>query len=144
MINWWNSYVGLPFKRDGRDRAGCDCYGIIHLIYKEQLGIELNPFSGVFVDQSPKTMIEVAKIMNQDRANWDGARSIREFDMLQLRTGRHAFHVGIALGNGHMLHIEEGIDAVIEDLSFPMWRNRVEWIYRHKLMREYLRCGNVG
>lgn len=138
-MNWWDSYVGLPFKLDGRDRSGVDCYGLICLIYEEQLGIELNPFSGIFVDESPKTMLEVAQIMNKDRDNWLNPSSIREFDMLQLRTGRHAFHVGIALNNKVMLHVEKGSDAVIENLKSPLWVNRVEWVYRHKFMQEYLR-----
>ena len=83
-VNWWDSYVGLPFKRDGRDRTGIDCYVLIYLIYKEQLEIDLNPFSGIFVDQSPETMLKVAKLMNEDRENWDRPNNIREFDMLQL------------------------------------------------------------
>lgn len=131
-MSWVNSYVGLPFKRDGRDRNGVDCYGLICLVYKEQLGIELNPFSGIFVDQAPKTMLEVARIMNKDRDNWNNPASIGPFDMLQLRTGKHAFHVGLAVDKRKFIHVEEGIDAVLEDLNSPLWKNRVEWIYRHK------------
>lgn len=138
-VNWWDSYVGLPFKRDGRDRTGIDCYGLIYLIYKEQLEIDLNPFSGIFVDQSPETMLKVAKLMNEDRENWDRPNNIREFDMLQLRTGRHAFHVGIAINEHQMMHVEEGIDVVIENILSPLWRNRIEWIYRHKYMKEFRR-----
>lgn len=117
---------------DGRDYNGVDCYGLIYLIYKEQLGIELNPFSGIFTDQSPKTMLQIAEVMNKDRNNWNSPKDIKAFDMLQLRTGRHAFHVGVAIDEKRMIHVEEGINAVIERITSPIWKNRIEWIYRHK------------
>lgn len=128
--NWPDSYVGLPFKLDGRDRSGVDCYGLVCLIYKEQFGIELNPFTGVFIDHTPETLLKVADIMRKDRDNWIKGELIRPFDMIQLRTGRHAFHVGVAIDSKTMIHIESGIDCVIEKLTSPMWKNRVEWIYR--------------
>lgn len=134
MAHWTNKYVGLQFVRDGRDFDGVDCYGLICLIYEYELGILLNPFSGIYTNDLPKTMVEIAKTMNQDRDNWDSPSEIKEYDMIQLRTGRHAFHVGIALGNNKMLHVEEGCDAVIERLNSPLWKNRIEWIYRHKCL----------
>lgn len=117
---------------DGRDYNGVDCYGLIYLIYKEQFKIELNPFSGIFTDQSAKTMLQIAEVMNKDRDNWNSPKDIKPFDMLQLRTGRHAFHVGIAIDEKRMIHVEEGINAVIERITSPIWKNRIEWIYRHK------------
>lgn len=134
---WSNGYVGLPFKYDGRDRSGVDCYGLVCLIYKEQLNIELNPFSGVFVDHTPGTLLKVADIMRKDRENWKTGKDVKEFDMIQLRTGRHAFHVGVAIDNKTMIHIEAGIDCVIEKLTSAMWKDRIEWIYRHKFMVGY-------
>lgn len=132
MKSWTDEYLGIPFKLDGRDRNGVDCYGLVYLVYKEQLGIELNSFSGIFKDTDPKTMLEIARTMDKDRSNWLSPSKLQEFDMVQLRTGRHAFHVGIYVGNGLMLHTESGIDATIENLKSPLWASRLEWIYRHK------------
>jgi cell wall-associated NlpC family hydrolase len=130
LQNWPSRYVGLPFKLNGRDRSGVDCYGLVCLIYKEQLSIELNPFKNIFIDHTPETLLKVASIMKKDRDNWIKGDSIQPFDMIQLRTGRHAFHVGVAIDSKTMIHIEYGIDCVIEKLTSPMWKNRVEWIYR--------------
>ncbi len=128
---WANNYVGLPFKADGRTREGVDCYGLVCLVYKELHNIDLNPFTGIFVEQTPEKMIEIARIMNKDRDNWLRGDKPQTFDMVQLRTGRHAFHVGIMVDGKRMLHVEEGIDSVIESIRSPLWANRIEWIYRH-------------
>lgn len=134
MKNWTDDYIGLPFKTNGRDHDGVDCYGLICLAYKEIHNIVLPSFDNVFVDEDPKTLLEVARVMNRERDNWERANTLREFDMVQLRTGKHAFHVGLSIGRGKMIHVEKGIDAVIENLNSPIWRNRIEWIYRHKCL----------
>lgn len=69
--------------------------------------------------------------MTKDRDNWISANNIEEFDMVQLRTGRHAFHVGVAVNNTSFIHVEDGISCVLERFDSPLWKNRVEWIYRH-------------
>lgn len=132
--NWTDQYVGLPFLLNGRDRQGVDCYGLIHLVYKEIHGIDLLPYQ-IFKDKTPATFLEIEKAMQLERDNWKRAYTIKQFDMVQLRTGRHAFHVGLALGRGClMMHVEEGINVVIESLNSPLWRHRIEWIYRHKCL----------
>lgn len=130
-MNWHSSYIGLEFKLDGRDRSGIDCYGLVCLVYKEQHGIELNQFTGIFIDHTPKTILKIADVMTKDRDNWISANNIEEFDMVQLRTGRHAFHVGVAVNNTSFIHVEDGISCVLERFDSPLWKNRVEWIYRH-------------
>lgn len=36
-----NGYIGLHYEIGGRDKHGIDCYGLVCLIYKEVLGIDL-------------------------------------------------------------------------------------------------------
>lgn len=42
---WADGYVGLPFKKMGRDRSGLDCWGLVRLILDEQAGVLLPAYS---------------------------------------------------------------------------------------------------
>lgn len=127
----WNKYLGLPFLPDGRDREGLDCWGLVSLIYQEELGIYLPIHNGVFKDQTPETMLAISKLMRQERENWTKVSIPQQFDVLLLRTGKHAFHVSMVIDVDRMIHIEEGIDSVIERYTGPLWKQRIEGIYRY-------------
>lgn len=47
------------------------------------------------------------------------------------RAGRPS-HVGICLGSGDFLHVEEGCKSRIDRLSSPLWKRRTEGFYRYK------------
>src|SRR5512144_1011435 len=38
---WVAEYVGIPFVDLGRDRQGCDCWGLVRLILAGQAGLAL-------------------------------------------------------------------------------------------------------
>jgi len=35
MLNWYTKYLTIPFMNKGRSFAGCDCFGLVKLIYKD-------------------------------------------------------------------------------------------------------------
>lgn len=125
-MNWSDDYINIPFRCDGRDRSGCDCYGLVCLVYRERLSIELPDYKGVFTDQSIDTLRCVAKIMTEEREKWQKVTSPQEYDMVMLRTGRYTWHVGIVIDNRRMLHVMTGINSVVEDYTGRYWGNRVE------------------
>jgi probable lipoprotein NlpC len=38
---WINDYVGVPYRHNGRDRDGWDCWGLVCAVYRDLLGVEL-------------------------------------------------------------------------------------------------------
>src|SRR4029077_7528788 len=38
---WINDYVGVPYRHNGRDRAGWDCWGLVLAVYRDRLGLTL-------------------------------------------------------------------------------------------------------
>ena len=41
-----DDWVGIPYREGGRDRSGCDCWGIVRLYLMETHGLELPSFDG--------------------------------------------------------------------------------------------------
>ena len=39
-MNWVEGYVGIPFKYNGASPSGASCWGLCHLVLKEQAGID--------------------------------------------------------------------------------------------------------
>lgn len=126
----WDQYIGIPFKPDGRDHVGLDCWGLVVTIYKEQLNIELPSWSGVFKDQSYSCLKQVARSMAIERDRWLKIDKPEPFDVVLLRTGAHVWHVGCVIDDTHMLHVMSGINSVIEPFTGLMWKHKVQE-FRH-------------
>ena len=123
---WTDEYINIPFQCDGRDRSGCDCYGLVCLVYKEQLNIELPDFKGIFTDHDIATLRRVAKEMKSYKEKWQRVQTPQLYDVVMLRTGAYTWHVGLVLDNHRMLHVMTGINSVVEDYTGRYWGNRVE------------------
>jgi len=123
---WTDEYINIPFQCDGRDRSGCDCYGLVCLVYKERLGIELPDYKGVFTDHDIATLRRVAKEMKSYKEKWQRVQTPQLYDVVMLRTGAYTWHVGLVLDNHRMLHVMTGINSVVEDYTGRYWGNRVE------------------
>ncbi len=46
MTQWTDSFIGLPHLDLGRDREGCDCWGLACIVYREELSISLPDYLG--------------------------------------------------------------------------------------------------
>lgn len=129
LVNWYNKYVGLRF-----DDNKLNCWGLVCLIYKQELNIDLPSYS----DISACDLINVARNITagKDGEEWvDVDRTdIKEFDIVVMRFGKSRFigHVGIAIDNRSLLHTEKMIDSCIVPYSHFSVRERIQCIRRHK------------
>lgn len=131
---WTDDYIGLPFCCDGRSRAGLDCGGLVILVYREQLGIEIPAHLGALVDLSPFGLRKASAEIKAELAKWVpvAKEDIRPFDVLSFRRGSiESCHVGIACSRTHMLHITRGIDACMEPFTGPQWRHKLSGAFRY-------------
>lgn len=129
---WANAYVGLPWADLGRDRTGCDCWGLARLVYAEQLGIALPSYSDAYPCAGEQA--EVAALIGRESqvGQW---RPVTDrpgpFDLLLFRRGRLASHLGVAIGGGRMLHMDGEAQARIVGLDDIRWRTRLVGAFRH-------------
>jgi len=131
LPSWAAEYVGIPYKPHGRDRLGCDCWGLLCMIWREQLGGNLPEYEGVdwYRGQKPSVIgsdaIEYASKFRQVPIE-----EARLGDGILMRMRGHPFHVGLVLTPGWMIHTHEEADSVIEPYRTMTWEKRISAIYR--------------
>ena len=130
-MSWANAYVGLPFADQGRDRTGCDCWGLVRLVFAEKLNIDLLDYQGDYVSAAEHA--EIAALINReiDVGPWERTEAPEPFDVLLFRQGRLGNHVGIRITATKMLHMARGEQAKIEDIHGARWGKRYLGAYRH-------------
>ncbi len=138
-MNWANAYVGLPWRERGRDRCGCDCWGLVRLVLAEQRGVVLPSFAD---DYAGTDGLAVAALIEANRGLGApvAAGSEHPFDLAHCRMpcaghGRArlaAWHVGIVTAPGRMLHATQSLGAAaIEDYrEAPRLRHAIVGFYR--------------
>ncbi|MBU6475066.1 MAG: C40 family peptidase [Alphaproteobacteria bacterium] len=129
---WAGRYIGLPFKGHGRDRSGLDCWGLARLVMAEQFGLAL-PSHAEAYQRTTQTEL-IAELIAREAQKWKIVPSGQEQcgDVIVLRVRGRPMHVGLVLGDRQMLHIERGIDSVIERYNGPHWAERIAGFYRYK------------
>lgn len=129
-MNDINDYVGIPFVLRGRDREGIDCWGLVRLFYKEQLNIDLPSLLDIYVDDAnPYAALSEQLAIKKEK--WDTVHTPEFGDVVVLRYKGLPVHVGVYVGNGKFLHAFGKVNSVIEKLSSPKWKNRIEGFYRY-------------
>ncbi|MBB6011869.1 cell wall-associated NlpC family hydrolase [Aquamicrobium lusatiense] len=125
-----NHYVGLPWRDRGRMRNGCDCWGLLRLVYAGELGIGLPDHSNGYADTSDRPA--VAGLIEAGLADWMPVAAGRERPLDAILIRQAPWHVGIVVRRGLMLHMPENQSSCIEPYDTGRWSRRVEGIYRHR------------
>lgn len=129
---WANAYVGVPYADQGRDLAGCDCWGLARLVYGAELQIALPSYVGDYTGSEESA--EIASLIGAQTTDdvWTPADPIAPFDLILFRHGRFDSHVGIALGPRAMLHMAGEDQAKVGVLTDARWARRIVGAFRHR------------
>jgi cell wall-associated NlpC family hydrolase len=123
-----NRFIGIPYIDKGRTFAGCDCWGLVDLFYREQLSIQLPDYTAVYAGAADVSGNEVLLMVG--RSAWKPVDEPAIGDLFLFRILGYACHVGIALGDGDFLHVLRGRNSTAEPLDSFTWRNAKEGAYR--------------
>lgn len=66
-----------------------------------------------------------------EATGWVRADAPRALDVVVFTRAGRCSHVGVCIGNGQFLHVEEGSTSRKERLSSPLWARRIEGFYRY-------------
>lgn len=131
---WTAPYVGLPFLPGGRDRDGLDCWGLVRLVYAEQLGVALDPLSGLYLDDCAPSEIAPLIAGQAEGPHWRrvARENVQPFDVLVFRRGLLAAHVGVAIDAGRFLHAnDDQILSCVQSYAEGLWSRLLIATYRH-------------
>jgi cell wall-associated NlpC family hydrolase len=133
-VGWARGYAGIPYRDGGRDRTGCDCWGLIRLVYAEVLGAALPDYTYATAEDRA----EVLGLIDGDRR-----RLWREVPQAEAVAGDVALlryadgtpgHMGVMVDAKTMLHVHRGIDATVTPLRRRylgvVWQERMEAVGR--------------
>lgn len=128
---WCNDFISVLFKEKGRDRNGCDCWGLARLIYKEKLNIELPLLLDYDTTKDSKSISKLYDIEHQD---WEEipVGEEKEFDILVFKIVGLPTHVGVVVKKGIMIHCENKRGShITEYYKDIQWNKRLVGVYRY-------------
>lgn len=119
-------YIGLPFEPLGRGPDSYDCWGLVRHFYQEEFEISLPDLNGY---ETVKQHRAISGLVEFEKPRWKPAEA--EFgNVIVFNMAGRPVHVGIAIDNLNMLHIQKGKNSCLERFRSRKWNNRIEGIYR--------------
>lgn len=129
MYTWTQKYVGIPFRSNGRDTSGCDCYGLVRLILQNEYGIilpELNLYDDALNCQETVHLFkDYLPVMCGAKIEQPEEKAV----CLIRTTGGLLSHVGIYAGDDFIIHTRNKTGTVCERMSSPFLTGRIEGWY---------------
>lgn len=125
-------YIGIPFLDHGRDREGCDCWGLVRLVYMEQLGAELPDMGDSYSEAYARGEVSAA-MAEEGGKGWCvdvTAGPWQPLDIMVFTRAGVECHVGLYVRPGEMLHVIEGTAAAYERYDTVKWKRRLSRVVR--------------
>jgi hypothetical protein len=124
----YNKYIGLPYKDNGRDVSGVDCWGLARLFYQQEFGIELPSYTSLYAGAHDP---QVSQALETYKDTWEAAEYGAAGDLCLFNIYGEPAHVGVYIGNRRFLHAREGRDSVVESLDSAQWSKRFAGFYKY-------------
>lgn len=125
VVNWYDKYQRMKFAE-----RTADCWGFVRHVYRDELGIDLPSYLSLYDNsEDPK----IGGVIEEQRKSWREVERPELFDivLMRLSSSGAACHVGIALGNGNMIHMRRKTGVVIQPLNGLEWKRRIYGFIRH-------------
>lgn len=116
------AWVGVPFRHQGRTRAGVDCAGLFVAVARE-LGIDV-PFDRTDYPWEPDEALHRTL-----EGHFERVQARRPGDILLLHFGGAPRHMALWTG-GSIIHAYAPLDKVVEHRIDRRWERRIVAAYR--------------
>jgi cell wall-associated NlpC family hydrolase len=128
----FDRFVGIPWVNRGRSIVGCDCWGLVWMVYRDLRGIELPSYSDRYV--TAKDRDAIAALIAGEIDPWDEIPAGQEmpFDAALMHESGIVRHIGIVTAPGRLLHVERGETSRIERYREGVLLHRLSGFYRYR------------
>lgn len=124
-MEWWNSYVGIPFQVLGSDREGADCWGLCVLVLREVFNFDMPRHRELSLKAHAKG-VAPEHLFSERFVETENPQPGDILHMYGLYQGKKsAIHVGVVTSDRHhILHVEEDTTSAIINIRRPLhsWR----------------------
>ena len=128
-------YIGIPFRDHGAGFDGCDCYGLVCLLYREEFGLYLPQVGDLYDTAYNRHRVDSLLTSETRGLPWCmdvTGQGYQPFDMLVFRIAGTDHHVGLYVREGIMLHVIEGASAGLEHYDGVRWGRQLHRVLRHR------------
>lgn len=128
--SWIQRYIGIPYEIHGHSAKGVDCWGLVHYVYKQELGILLPDFKGEYSDQTDKESI--TGLYMDERMHWHKVQNPEPLDCVMFNIFGRPVHIGVIVDEEYFIHAPESSTTRLERYADRVWTRRIEGFYRHE------------
>lgn len=126
---WADSYVGTPYKPNGRDvKTGVDCWGLVSHVMRVHYRLAIPNYDSLYVTPADHSVLAAATAA--DSWTLTPFEGRQKGDGLWFRSLRGIAHVGVMVSRNDFLHCNIGVAACLGRATDPFWRSRIEGVYR--------------
>ena len=131
----YTDLIGVPFKSEGRDASGYDCYGLAMEVYRRH-GIKIEEYWACAQDKETINRIYHGAAVNGKwrEIDYKHGEEIPVPAMVALRFGVPAGvvnHTGVYIGGGKFIHTRETIGVCIDSIYSIAWKKQIVGIYEY-------------
>ena len=127
-------YIGIPFVDKGDSFDGIDCWHLIKLFYKNELGIELNDYyiSALDTESINKALTDEKEKSKQNLNEWIEIDKPEPYCLvlINLMNDKNIFcdHIGVCIDNTYFLHAYAKTGSCLG--RFSRWKSHIKGFYK--------------
>ncbi|MGA1846760.1 C40 family peptidase [Deferribacter abyssi] len=122
-------YLKIPYKYNGRDETGIDCWGLVLLFYKREFRVKLSDYK-----HGTKSYNELGNFISRQVASngeFAPVKFLKFGDLLLIKNNSEVVnHIAVYIGENRILHALDGVGVVVSKLH--LWKSKASMFLRYR------------
>lgn len=123
-------YLRIPYKHQGRDYKGADCFGLLRIFYLEELGIDLPDYEQDYLEdwwKEQSLLLDMYSAYGFKKVKYPEFGSVILFKNTTTNPG----HIGIVIDDANFIHMtRDGVGVAC--FQYGVWARQIHSFYKLK------------